>query len=469
MPFLHQSSAKDAAQHGLAWLEVPADRFTPVGLFLSMRASGRRPCLLESAEGPLRLARWSLLGVNPAEHVEVFAGDPTPTFSQEISTSPPAHLPPFCGGWIGSFFYEWAAQQEPTVSVVTAGPWKGKVADFQRYPQVLALDHANQKVFCIAPCKEADFETTLLALEALANDLHHPYLEADAFTCADLTPKHSMAKEDFLTGVESLRQAISEGEIFQAVLSQRFDLDFEGDPFQLYRALRLCNPSPHMFFYESPDFILVGSSPERLVSVLDGRVENRPIAGTRARSDQPEEDDRLGAELQNDPKERAEHDMLVDLARNDLGRIARTGTVCVREHAALEKFARVQHLVSRVDCELATSFTPMDALAASFPAGTVSGAPKIRAMQLLSALEPEARGPYAGAFGYIDASGNLDMAITIRTFAIRNNKLSVQAGAGIVHASKPEREYTETMEKADALFRAVHIAASGIFSSPETR
>jgi anthranilate synthase component 1 len=224
-----------------------------------------------------------------------------------------------------------------------------------------------------------------------------------------------------------------------------------------------------MFFYESPDFILVGSSPERLVSVLDGRVENRPIAGTRARSDQQEEDDRLGAELQNDPKERAEHDMLVDLARNDLGRIARTGTVCVREHAALEKFARVQHLVSRVDCELATSFTPMDALAASFPAGTVSGAPKIRAMQLLSALEPEARGPYAGAFGYIDASGNLDMAITIRTFAIQNNKLSVQAGAGIVHASKPEREYTETMEKADALFRAVHIAASGIFSSPETR
>ena len=334
---------------------------------------------------------------------------------------------------------------------------------------MIALDHANQKVFCVTPCIEADFGKTMKALETLAHDLHFDYPESPPFQCENLSPKHSMEKNDFLEGVRSLRQAISEGEIFQAVLSQRFDLDFEGDPFQLYRALRLCNPSPHMFFYEGADFTLVGSSPERLVSVIDGQVENRPIAGTRARSDDQEKDDRLGAELQNDPKERAEHDMLVDLARNDLGRIARTGTVCVREHAALEKFARVQHLVSRVDCELAAPFTPLDALAASFPAGTVSGAPKIRAMQLLADLEPEARGPYAGAFGYLDASGNLDMAITIRTFAIQNNKLSVQAGAGIVHASKAEREYTETLEKADALFRAVNIAASGIFSSPETR
>ena len=469
MTFLHQSSANEAEQFGLAWLEIPSDRFTPVGLFLSLRAAGHRPCLLESAEGPLRLARWSLLGVNPSEHFTAQGEEPLKDLSCAAKPTPPTHLPPFCGGWVGAFFYEWAARQEATVPTVEVGPWNGKVADFQFFPHVVALDHATQKVFCVAQCTSEDFSSAMQELEKIGANLHLPYAESPSFECADTQPTPSMKKEDYLAGVETLRKAISEGEIFQAVLSQRFDLEFSGDPFQLYRALRLCNPSPHMFFYEGEGVTLVGSSPERLVSVLNGRVENRPIAGTRARHDNLEEDERLGAELQADAKERAEHDMLVDLARNDLGRIARTGTVCLREHAVLEKFARVQHLVSRVDCELAAPFTPLDALAASFPAGTVSGAPKIRAMQLIAELEPESRGPYAGAFGYLDTSGNLDMAITIRTFAIHGNTLSVQAGAGIVHESKPEREFEETLEKSDALFSAVKLAASGIFSSPETR
>ncbi|MDP6368403.1 MAG: anthranilate synthase component I family protein, partial [Planctomycetota bacterium] len=242
---------------------------------------------------------------------------------------------------------------------------------------------------------------------------------------------------------------------------------FSGDSFSLYRALRLTNPSPHMFFFQGDDLTLVGSSPERLVSVDGRRVQNRPIAGTRARAADPDEDDRLAAELLSDRKERAEHDMLVDLARNDLGRVARAGTVVVKEHAALEKFARVQHLVSRVECELAVNRTPLDVLVASFPAGTVSGAPKVKAMDLVSQLEPDTRGPYAGCFGYLDTSGNFDMAITIRTFAISGQTVSVQAGAGIVFDSDPEREYRETLEKAEALFAALHLADSGVFSTGE--
>jgi anthranilate synthase component 1 len=246
--------------------------------------------------------------------------------------------------------------------------------------------------------------------------------------------------------------------MFQAVLSRRLTWRYEGDLFSLYRVLRLVNPAPHMFFFESDGRTLIGSSPERLVSVRSRRVQNRPIAGTRPRSEDEAEDQRLAAELLADRKERAEHDMLVDLARNDLGRVARTGTVRVMEHAMLEKFARVQHLVSRVECDLAAPFDALDVLAASFPAGTVSGAPKVRAMELLAGLEPSARGAYAGAFGYLDGAGNLDTAIILRTFVARDGVVSLQAGAGIVHDSVPAREYEETVHKSSALSEALRLA-----------
>jgi anthranilate synthase component 1 len=261
-----------------------------------------------------------------------------------------------------------------------------------------------------------------------------------------------------------LQRAIREGEIFQAVLSQRFEQRFSGDTFALYRALRLANPSPYMFFFEGGGLTLVGSSPERLVSVREGRVQYVPMAGTRPRHHQPEVDDRLGVELLNDPKERAEHDMLVDLARNDLGRVARVGSVVVREHAVLERFPRVQHLVSRVECELARSRDAIDALASCFPAGTVSGAPKVRAMQLIAQIEPETRGPYAGAFGYISGSGDMDMAIVIRTLVVKGDVIHVQAGAGIVHDSVPWREFEETKHKASAMLEAVRLADSPAFA-----
>jgi anthranilate synthase component 1 len=285
----------------------------------------------------------------------------------------------------------------------------------------------------------------------------------------DTEPKPSMSREQYESGVKKLQEAIRAGEIFQAVLSQRFDQRFEGDAFTLYRVLRLANPAPHMFFYEFDGLTLVGSSPERLVSVQDGVVQCRPIAGTRPRDEDPDEDARLGAELCGDQKERAEHDMLVDLGRNDLGRVARIGTVSVKEHAALEKFARVQHLVSRVECQLSGGQDALDALAASFPAGTVSGAPKVRAMSLLAELENEARGAYSGCFGYLDHRGNLDMAINIRTVAVTGKTLSVQAGAGVVFDSVPASEYEETLHKSQALFEAVQLAATPAFSSNQAQ
>ena len=483
---LERSTAKDAERHRLAWAAWPADLYSPVRLFLALRSAGREPCLLESAEGPARLARYSFLGVDPEIR---FAGGPagcrlehegrTETLEgpahvalreaarRHAVPSPPRGLPPFCGGWIGWFSFEWCSTLEPRVPRAGSDPWQVPDACFRLYGTVVAFDHAAQKVLVIRACPGggSDFAAGMEAIEAVAADLEGEPDASGAFTILEKAPRPSVEQADYEGGVRSLQQAIREGEIFQAVLSQRFEQRFEGDPFTLYRVLRLANPSPHMFYYEGDGVTLAGSSPERLVSVQGRRVQNRPIAGTRPRAEEPDEDDRLGAELRGDIKERAEHDMLVDLARNDLGRIARTGTVAVKEHAALEKFARVQHLVSRVECELAAGFDALDALAACFPAGTVSGAPKVRALELLAGLEPETRGPYAGAFGYLDIHGNLDMAIILRTFCIRRELVTVQAGAGVVFDSVPEREYHETLHKARALFEAVELAASPAFAA----
>ncbi len=482
--FLATSNAAQADEHRLAWAELPADLHTPVRAFLALRAAGRRVCLLESAEGPERLARFSFLGVDPRAQLSCRGGrgllrgpdgveEELEGSPQELlrlaaaripAARPPRTLPPFCGGWIGSFSYEWVHQLEPRVPALS-GSQARPDAEFQYFPTVLAFDHATQRIVLMRACEQGSesFPAALEELSVLARELATVPSAGAPFRLLEDQARPSMGQESYEEGVRQLQQAIREGEIFQAVLSQRFDQRFEGDVFQLYRVLRLTNPSPHMFYFEGAHETLVGSSPERLVSVRGGRVQNRPIAGTRARHEDPDEDDRLGAELLGDAKERAEHDMLVDLARNDLGRVATTGTVAVKEHAKLEKFAQVQHLVSRVECQLAAGRDALDALAASFPAGTVSGAPKVRAMELLAGIEGEARGSYAGAFGYLDGAGNLDMAIMIRTFVVRDGSLSIQAGAGVVHASRPEREYRETLEKSEALFQAVRLAASPSF------
>ena len=479
------SSAAGARASGLAYAVWPLDLGTPVQFFLALRAAGHRPCLLESVEGPARLARYSFLGVNPAASLRARHGQATleckgvtqvlhgaahvvlrQALARFEQPRAPHALPPFAGGWVGYFTYEWAAQLEPSVPRAANDPWDLPDATFELYRDVFALDHAAQRLYVMTPCdgSERDHERAQEHIEQLAAQALETQTRCGGLQLApEFAP--AMARARYVDGVRSLQASIRQGECFQAVLSQRFDLAASGDPFALYRVLRITNPSPHMFFFEADGLTLIGSSPERLVSVRDRRAETRPIAGTRPRGASPEEDERLALDLARDLKERAEHDMLVDLARNDLGRVARIGTVKVREHAALERFARVMHLVSRVDADLAAERDALDALAATFPAGTVSGAPKVRAMQLLAQLESDTRGPYAGAFGYVDGSGALDMALTIRTFTMRNGRLSVQAGAGIVADSDPEGEYEETLHKARALGDAARLAASAAFSN----
>jgi anthranilate synthase component 1 len=267
-----------------------------------------------------------------------------------------------------------------------------------------------------------------------------------------------MGRDVYCAAVEAAKEYILAGDIFQVVLSQRFDVELEAEPFDLYRALRQVNPSPYMYFHRHPELTIVGCSPEPMVQLLGGRVISRPIAGTRRRGATDLDDRRLAAELSEDPKERAEHVMLVDLARNDVGRVVRYGSLRVDELMTLERYSHVMHLTSQVSGELAEGRTPVDVLRATLPAGTVSGAPKVRAMEIIDELEPVKRGPYAGVVGYLDFSGNVDTAIAIRTMLVHDGLASVQAGAGVVADSIPENEHLECENKARALLAAIPAA-----------
>ncbi|QDV07960.1 Anthranilate synthase component 1 [Planctomycetes bacterium Poly30] len=489
---IRTSTALDADEHRLVWAVYPADRTTPVQTFERLRATGHHAALLESVEGPERLARYSFVAVDPdgslragstsamltdasgrGETLDLPPHEALREASARRRRDQPAaghpDLPPFQGGWLGLFSYEWAATLEPRVPRPEQRDFDLPEALFDHYPDVVAFDHSAQTctVLCAAPRgaadrAEAEGRAARIAADMGASNELSGSIDR-GFRLLDQEPRSLTERSDFLRGVDRLKEAIGQGEIFQAVLSQRFEQRYEGDPFTLYRVLRLVNPAPHMFYFEADGLTLVGSSPERLVSVQDGHLEVVPIAGTRKRGATTAEDERLGAELLADVKECAEHDMLVDLARNDAGRVARIGTVEVEQYRQLVKFPRVQHLVSRVGAELAPGLDALDALAAAFPAGTVSGAPKVRAMSLVAELEGRERGAYAGAFGYLDRAGQLDVAIAIRTIVCHGGKLHFQAGAGIVFDSDPDKEFEETLHKASALFEAARMATSPAF------
>ncbi|MEO0660784.1 MAG: anthranilate synthase component I family protein [Planctomycetota bacterium] len=494
-PF-RQSSAADETRTGLAWAVYPADRTTPVGAFERLRAAGERCALLESVEGPAHLARHSFLtvGVDGALRagpgfatlrlgpegapVELACGPldavrhASLTSRQGAGAGSETHpdLPPFTGGWVGSVAYELAHSLEPTV--LPFAPEREPGAHdvvLDHASDVVAFDHAAQTLTVVAATRGPDGENrdARARIEEIAAGLAGASAtDTAAFRLTDDAARGLTDPAAFLAGVERLQAEIRRGEIFQAVLSQAFERTFEGDPFTLYRVLRLVNPAPHMFFFESDDLTLVGSSPERLVSVQGRAIELVPI-GTRPRGATTDEDVALGVELGRDEKELAEHDMLVDLARNDAGRVARVGTVRVTEHRRLRRFPRVQHLVSRVRAELAAGRDAVDALGAAFPAGTVSGTPKVRAMQLIAEAEGRPRGAYGGAFGYVDRTGDLDLALCIRTLVCRGSTLRIQAGAGVVHDSEPEKERLETLAKARALFEAIELATSPAFGAPD--
>ena len=477
-----------------------ADLLTPVSAYLALREPGGSAFLLESVEGGERLGRYSFIGKRPYRIVEsrdgrtwvrrggdLSLGDgapPTPEdgtvfdvmarLLDEVEEVAVPDLPRFIGGAVGFLGYDAVRQLErlphpPPDDLGTPD------ALWAFYDTVAAFDHVKRQLVLIATAfvdettdLRAAFDGATDRLDILEAELSTGRIELpDPVALRDRDPKSNVTREEFEASVERAKAHIVEGDIFQVVLSQRFAMPFAGDPFNLYRALRQVNPSPYLFFLDFDGFQLAGSSPEVLVRVErsgDGtrRAEVLPIAGTRPRGDDAAEDAAFEADLVADPKERAEHLMLVDLGRNDLGRACRVGSVAVERYATVERFARVMHLVSSVTGEVEEAQRSFDVLAACFPAGTVSGAPKVRAMELIDALEPVRRGPYAGAVGYADFSGNLDTCIAIRTMLIHGRTAYVQAGAGIVADSDPGREYEETRTKARALLDAMRVAADGL-------
>jgi len=468
------------------WREIMADLLTPVSAFLKIAEHSDYAFLLESVEGGEHVGRYSFLGKDPflilrgregettLEQAGVRANRSEPFIDvlrglmTEFQAPFVPELPRFIGGAVGYLDYDTAEWFEPTVRLDKPLPDRDQ-AGFMIFDTVLAFDHVKHRILAIAnarlragadlrglydfACAKIDF----LERE-LERNLSRP--ERNAAPTFEVTPTQS--RTAFEDAVRAIQEDIAAGEIYQAVISQRFDATTSASAFDVYRALRHINPSPYMFFIRMGQDAIIGASPEMLVRVEGRHVETHPIAGTRRRGATPEEDQRLADELRRNEKERAEHVMLVDLGRNDIGRVAEIGSVRVPQFMALERYSHVMHLVSRVEGRLAEDRDRLDALVATFPAGTLTGAPKIRAMQIIGGLEPTRRGLYGGAVGYLDFAGNLDFCIAIRTIAMRGAHAEVQAGAGIVADSHPAAEYEETQDKARALVQALEMAAKGI-------
>ena len=471
------------------WREILADLTTPVSAFL--RIVGDEPgFLLESVEHGERWGRWSFVGRRPA--VTFVARNGTIEVDATVDAgidldhgvlravddvlrhyrAPDLDgLPPLHSGLLGYFGYDVVREVErlPNVNEDQLGVPDAVLSVIS---ELAAYDHWRQRVVLIANAWttsgmtdaeiDVQYDDALRRLDALAEDgtraIDEPVV--DPPDPNDPLPEvtSTMGGGAYQRAVEVAKEHILAGDVFQVVLAQRFDFELEADPFDLYRVLRQVNPSPYMYFLRHPDVTIAGSSPEPMVQVLGRRVISRPIAGTRKRGKTEEHDKRLAAELKEHPKEIAEHIMLVDLARNDVGRVARFGTVQVDELLTLERYSHVMHLTSQVSADLVDDRTPVDVLRATLPAGTVSGAPKVRAMEIIDDLEPSKRGSYAGTVGYLDFSGNVDTAIAIRTMVIHDGRASVQAGAGIVADSDPDDEDLECRNKAAALLAAVPAA-----------
>jgi len=472
-------------------LESFADLDTPLSLYLKL-AQQRYTFLLESVVGGERFGRYSFIGL-PAKvrirvkgtHIEVedaggvierHEGDPLlflREFLGRFRAAPQPGLPRFCGGLAGYFGYDTVRHIEPTLGARKSG----RTDALDDLPDMLLLltdelaviDNLAGKIYLIVYADPGEADAYTRAQERLQQlrrasraQVAIPYQTAGAVTRAE----SETGPEAFQNAVRRAKDYIGAGDIMQVVLSQRMHLPFAASPLSLYRALRSLNPSPYMFYYDFGDFHVVGASPEILVRKEGSTVTLRPIAGTRPRGATREADEQLAHELASDPKEIAEHVMLLDLGRNDVGHVATTGSVRVTEQMAIERYSHVMHIVSNVEGRLAPGTTSFDVLAASFPAGTVSGAPKVRAMEIIDELEPSARGIYAGAAGYISFQDDMDLAIAIRTGVVRDGMLYVQVGAGIVHDSVPEAEWQETLNKARAVLRAAELVQLGLDAEP---
>ncbi|MBE2187373.1 MAG: anthranilate synthase component I [Rhodothermales bacterium] len=487
-----ESLAENARARGLTRFAVPvvrrlsADLLTPVSAFLALREGAVAPFLLESVEGGERMARYSFLGRNPYLTVRAFGAttevqraggvfepvdgtifDVLERLAAERPEVPVPGLPRFTGGGVGYLGYDTVRLIEhlPDVPPDTLGL---PDALWSFYQEVVAFDHVQHQLVLVAQafCDVPEDDGRAIAdahaaLDRLAADLRRPAPTPAPLVLGEAVPER-FGQAAYEAAVRQVKRHIYEGDIFQAVPSRRTGFRVNGDAFQLYRALRQVNPAPYLFFLDFEDVTLCGASPEVLVRVEDGRADVLPIAGTRRRGATPEDDAALEADLLADAKERAEHLMLVDLGRNDLGRVCETGSVEVTRYAFVERYSHVMHLVSQVSGRVRSGVSPLDVFRAAFPAGTLTGAPKVRAMQILDALEPEKRGVYGGAVGYLDMRGNLDTCIAIRTLVVTGGVAYLQAGAGVVADSDPAFEFEETVAKARALRAALEVAAGDL-------
>jgi anthranilate synthase component 1 len=493
-----------------------ADLETPIGAFLRLDDGTTPAYLLESVEGGERLGRYSFLGIGPRRLLEVRDGtaatitrplsedaflpdlprttapatDPLEAlrrFTGQRRVLPKEGMPRFTGGAVGALAYDAIAAFEPTVPLPERDPIGVPTASFIESDLVLVFDHLTHTLSALAslhtdaPDLEGRYRIAERAIfDALERTSRPSAAEIGgappanaAAALSDDRIDTSLGRDGYVRAVSHAKDAIAAGEAIQVVLARRQSFGLPAGPdgrpidgIALYRALRRVNPSPYLFFVRVPSFEVVGASPELLLQVVGDKLTTHPIAGTRPRGADPEEDRILADQLQRDPKERAEHVMLVDLGRNDIGRVAKAGTVTVSKYMEVERYSHVLHLVSHVEAKLRPELDALDALRSVFPAGTLSGAPKVRAMQLISAAEGERRGLYGGAVGYLGYDGNLDTAITIRSAVLKDGQAHIHTGAGIVAASVPESEFDETEHKAAALRRAIELAsASGGTSS----
>jgi anthranilate synthase component 1 len=483
-----------AKSHDLVpvYRQLLGDHLTPVTAF-EVLGRDDHAFLLESVVGGERIARYSFIATSPSLVYECAAGS-SAIFTgmgppKESETADPLNdlekllpkrryyhapgLPNFTGGLVGYAGYD-------TIRYYEGEKLTNPPKDDRRLPDVLfglynelvIFDHVDKTIKVVAnadltryPDIDVAYKDACRRIDELVRRLTQPPVsklgEIDPTQPLTLKFSSNMTREQFEEAVVKGKEYIKAGDIFQFVPSQRLRVQSEAQPFDVYRALRIINPSPFMFFLKSPACVLIGSSPEILCRVMDGHVTSRPLAGTRRRGETPEEDAALEKELLADPKERAEHIMLVDLHRNDVGRVARIGSVKIDDVMTVERYSHVMHITSNVTGELAEGMTAMDALRVSLPVGTVSGAPKVRAMQIIDELETTRRGPYGGAVGYLDFAGNMDTCIALRTMVWRNGVYDVQAGAGVVADSVPASEYEETLSKAKAMLKAVEIAEKG--------
>lgn len=481
--------SKLSKDHNLVpvYRDLLADTETPVSAFQKIGAGSDYAFLLESAEKGERFGRYSFLGADPYLKVQAKAGlvsiedastkrqfemaNPLGAIEEMLLNCNPVKLeglPPFFGGAVGYIGYDMITSFEE-IKLLAKDDLGLYDMLFFFTDTILIFDHLSHKIKVVANAHidgdpKAAFVAATKKIDALVSKIETglPLKSAKPNEAGDPTVTSNVEKEKFLDMVEKAKEYIRAGDLLQVVLSQRFATDYDGDPFDIYRALRMINPAPYMYYLKLGELKIIGSSPESLVKTRDGSVLTRPIAGTRPRGEDAGKDLELEADLLADPKERAEHLMLVDLGRNDIGRVCEAGSVRVDDFMAIERYSHVMHIVSTVSGELAPGKNAFDALAAVFPAGTVSGAPKIRAMQVIDELEGTKRGPYAGAIGYFSYSGDLDSCITIRTVLVYKTKAYIQVGAGIVYDSKAESEFEETKSKAQGMLKAIEMATGGL-------